>query len=240
MDAEKNLSLSGNGSVAGGQYNKVQINGSGKVHGDLMCRSIEINGYGRISGAAKAAQVTINGSAVIDQQLSAESVIINGSCKVEGDVHGERIQIDGRTKVLGAMRGDYVRSSGLLSVEKNLESEELAVTGPLKVGGLCSADRIEMGLSGMTSRIKEIGCGTLTVRRQTASTLFASLLGALGKRKLIVDSIEGDDIYLEDTEAKVVRGDRVKIGPGCMIGRVIYRSDYQKDDKAEVQTSLNM
>ncbi|WP_139693247.1 hypothetical protein [Sporolactobacillus terrae] len=175
------------------------------------------------------------------QQLSAESMIINGSCKVKGDVHGERIQSDGQTKVFGAMHGDSISSSGMLVVEKDLESEELAVNGPLKVGGLCSADRIEMVLSGMTSRIKEIGCGTLTVRRQTAATaLFASLLSAMGKRRLIVDTIEGDDIYLEDTEANVVRGDRVKIGPGCMIGRVIYRSDYQKDDKAEVQTSLTM
>ncbi|QAA23830.1 hypothetical protein C0674_15215 [Sporolactobacillus terrae] len=57
-------------------------------------------------------------------------MIINGSCKVKGDVHGERIQSDGQTKVFGAMHGDSISSSGMLVVEKDLESEELAVNGP--------------------------------------------------------------------------------------------------------------
>jgi hypothetical protein len=45
---------------------------------------------------------------------------------------------------------------------------------------------------------------------------------------LYADQIEGDKVELEHTEAGVVRGNHVKIGPGCEIGRVEYR------DKLEV------
>ncbi|WKB34651.1 hypothetical protein QS257_11765 [Terrilactibacillus sp. S3-3] len=40
--------------------------------------------------------------------------------------------------------------------------------------------------------------------------------------------------FLEDTTAKVVRGNRVVIGPGCKIESVEYQSDYSKADDAEV------
>lgn len=237
-EKKKNLSISGSGSAPGGCYEDVKISGSGKIQGDLICNSININGSGRITGDAKASNVVISGSAVVEKRLIAESIIVNGSCKAEEDVSGERIQINGRGKVLGSIHGENVRVSGILSVDGDLEAEEVIAEGPVKIGGLCSAERIDIALSGMASHIKEIGCGTLNVHSRFTSALFGQLLNAFSKRKLIADTIEGDDIVLEDTEAKVVRGNRVSIGAGCSIGRVYYKSDYKKDDKAAVQSAV--
>ncbi|MET1248459.1 polymer-forming cytoskeletal protein [Sporolactobacillus sp. STCC-11] len=223
IEEKKNLSISGSGTAPGGCYEDVRINGSGKIHGDLICSSIDINGSGRIGGDVKAARVMISGSGVIEKQLIAESLTINGTCRAEGNVSGERIQINGRAKVLGSVHGDNVRVAGILSVGGDLEGEEIVSEGPLTVGGLCSAERIDITLSGHTSRIKEIGCGTLMVHRRFTHFFFDQLLSAFGCKKLFVDSIEGDEIYLEYTEAKVVRGNHVTIGPGCSIGRVTYK-----------------
>ncbi|SFG27906.1 polymer-forming cytoskeletal protein [Sporolactobacillus nakayamae] len=238
IEEKKNLSISGSGTAPGGCYEDVRINGSGKIHGDLICSSIDINGSGRIGGDAKAARVMISGSGVIEKQLIAESITINGTCRAEGNVSGEHIQINGRAKVLGSVHGENVRAAGILSVGGDLEGEEIVSEGPLTVGGLCSAERIDITLSGHTSRIKEIGCGTLTVHRRFAPALFGQLFNAFSSKKLVVDSIEGDEIYLEDTEAKVVRGNHVTIGPGCSIGRVTYKTDYKKDEKAVVQSAV--
>ncbi|MCO7175171.1 polymer-forming cytoskeletal protein [Sporolactobacillus kofuensis] len=238
MEQKKNLTISGSGSAPGGSYEDVKINGSGKIHGDIICHSIAINGSGRLSGDAKATNIMISGSAVLEKNLISEAFTVNGACKVEGNVTGERIHISGRARILGAVHGEQIRISGILTVEGDLEGEDLIAEGPLTVGGLCSADRIEITLAGMISRIKEIGCGTLTVHRRFAPNFFGQLLPSFARKKLVVDSIEGDEIFLEDTEAKVVRGNRVTIGAGCTIGQVTYKTDYQKDDKAVVQSVI--
>jgi cytoskeletal protein CcmA (bactofilin family) len=238
IEEKKNLSISGSGTAPGGCYEDVRINGSGKIHGDLICNSIDINGSGRIGGDAKASRVMISGSGVIEKHLIAESMTINGTCRAEGNVSGEHIQINGWAKVLGSVHGETVRVAGILSVGGDLEGEEIVSEGPLTVGGLCSAERIDITLSGRTSRIKEIGCGTLTVHRRFASAFFGQIFNAFSSKKLLVDSIEGDEIYLEYTEAKIVRGNHVTIGPGCSIGRVAYKMDYKKDEKAVVQSAV--
>ena len=50
----------------------------------------------------------------------------------------------------------------------------------------------------------------------------------IGRRsELISEVIEGDEIYVEYTKAKVVRGNKVVIGPGCDIQSVEYREDFK-------------
>lgn len=235
---KKNLTLSGSGSAPGGVYEDVRINGSGKIEGNIVCDHIDINGSSRVLGDVKASSVTISGSAVVEKKLIAESVVVNGSFKVEGDFTGEQIEVNGHTKILGTLHSERLRINGILTVAGALEAEELTSEGQLTVGGLCSAERIDITLSGLTSRVKEVGCGTLTVHRRLSSSLFGSLLSVLKMGKLIVDTIEGDDLYLEDTEAQIVRGNRVRIGPGCTIGKVMYQSDYEKDEKATVQSAV--
>jgi hypothetical protein len=59
-------------------------------------------------------------------------------------------------------------------------------------------------------------------------------------KELTVRIIEGDDIYLENTHAKVVRGNNIEIGPGCEIKLVEYKYSFKKDEMAEVGTHKNI
>lgn len=52
------------------------------------------------------------------------------------------------------------------------------------------------------------------------------------------DSIEGDEIYLESTRSKMVRGKRVLIGPDCQIDRVEYEEEIHVHDEAEVHETV--
>lgn len=45
------------------------------------------------------------------------------------------------------------------------------------------------------------------------------------RRGLRCSIIEGDDIYLEDTRSKIVRGNNVTIGRGCEIELVEYKNE---------------
>ena len=51
---------------------------------------------------------------------------------------------------------------------------------------------------------------------------------------LCAETIEGDEIYLEYTKAKVIRGNNVTIGEGCEIELVEYKSLFEKSDKSVV------
>jgi hypothetical protein len=55
--------------------------------------------------------------------------------------------------------------------------------------------------------------------------------------RLDTETIEGDDIYLEYTRVKVVRGSNVKIGKGCEIELVEYENNFQQDREAKVNDS---
>lgn len=59
------------------------------------------------------------------------------------------------------------------------------------------------------------------------------------KSILKANLIEGDEIELENTEAEVVRGDKIKIGLGCRIGTVEYRSSLQIHPQSEVLVQSN-
>ena len=55
-----------------------------------------------------------------------------------------------------------------------------------------------------------------------------------GKNELTADVIEGDNVYLENTTARVVRGNNITIGQGCKIEMVEYKEDFKTEGKSEV------
>jgi hypothetical protein len=54
---------------------------------------------------------------------------------------------------------------------------------------------------------------------------------------LAAETIEGDNVYLENATVKVVRGGDVNIGPGCLIGAVEYKKNFHKDGSSTVRES---
>jgi len=47
--------------------------------------------------------------------------------------------------------------------------------------------------------------------------------------------IEGDDIFLEATQAKIVRGRHVVIGEGCSIELVEYKDSFRQQNNGSVK-----
>ena len=54
------------------------------------------------------------------------------------------------------------------------------------------------------------------------------------EKRLTADLIEGDDIVLEYTTAKVVRGRNVSLGEGCDVEVVEYTGTFSRADDAKV------
>jgi cytoskeletal protein CcmA (bactofilin family) len=189
-----NLTMTGNGSSLGGEFNRVRIMGERDVEGDLTCNHLRVMGTVCVRG-----------------QATSKWTRVMGNIDVDGDFHGEVVKILGQ-----------------LSVKGDCNAEAFKVRGTFHIGGLLNAGRIEVRLFG-PCEVKEIGGGQIHIERNLSVTS--------DYKHLTVETVEGDDIRLECTRAKVVRGNRVEIGPGCEIDLVEYKDHYRQSRQASVKES---
>lgn len=229
------LKINGSGTASGGEYNLVRINGTGRITSDIDCedfvingsgeameavtgRSVKISGSGRIAGEVKCGEAKVNGSASFSSGMSCKEFNVNGSADVKKSVDAHNVKINGSVKVGG-----------------DLSAEDFFSNGMFEIGGLLNADSIEVHLYWNRSRAKEIGGEKIKVVLGTTGLgIVKALFPTSHFPALEADIIEGNDITLENTIAKVVRGDNVTIGSGCDIGLVEYKGYYRKDSNAKV------
>lgn len=221
MENNSHLRINGLGTSSGGDYNSVQINGKGDINGDLRCAELQINGLGCING-----------------NVDATNARVAGKSKIKGNLKGKEITIDGMTEIGGTLSADNIVNRGVLRVSKDCGSEVFRSRGGFEIGGLLNAGRIDIELYA-DSRAREIGGEEIDIRLGDAfgfkKILDAILPGFHLNRILSTETIEGDNIYLENTSAKFVRGTNVNIGPGCHIERVEYKNSYHSAGNAAVK-----
>ncbi len=229
------VSIAGSGKVAGGAYHTVKISGSGRVEGDLVAEELRISGAGKVEGAAKVREIVVSGTARFEGPVEAEALQVAGACKVEAGLSAKEVKVAGALKVEGSVKAHYFKTSGGLKVEGDLEAEIVALAGKVTVNGLLSADRVEMKLED-SSFVREIGGEVIEIRRRRKGGFLEELGLPFFRRpgKLQASAIEGDEVYLEGTEAKLVRGKKVTIGPGCRIERVEYEESLDVHPDAQV------
>lgn len=217
------LRINGLGSSSGGNYEFVQINGKGEINGDLKCSELQINGMGCIHG-----------------NVSAGVVRVAGKSEINGNLKGEEIVIDGMTEIGGAISADKIDNRGMLKVNKDCGSETFRSQGGFAIGGLLNAGKIDVELY-VASKAREIGGEEIDIRAGDAfgfKKFLSSIFPALQfNRGLFAETIEGDNVYLENATVKVVRGGDVNIGPGCQIETVEYKKSFHKDSNATVKES---
>ncbi|WP_138496145.1 hypothetical protein [Paenibacillus pinistramenti] len=218
---KSNIRIIGEGSSSGGDYEKVKVVGEADFYGDLRCETLKITG-----------EVCVQGT------LNAEEVKVTGTLRLKngGPAAGSAeplLSADDAAEAAPGIRAESVKITGELTLPGSCEAEEFKLRGRIEAGGVLSAEDINIKLHG-ASRVKEMGGTNITVKGAT-SVPFGALL-QMGLGKLQAGLIEGDDIYLENTEADSVRGMRVEIGPGCRIGTVEYRDKLEVDSTSQVQS----
>lgn len=250
VEKRGSLSISGAGKAAGGVYESIKIAGSGKIEGAAEAETITISGSGKIEGAVKAKSMRISGSGKIMGAAEVGELRVSGSGKIEGDVRGESFHASGSCKVQGSVRAGELSASGSMKIEQDVHAKGVKFSGSARVGGqvaaerfyasgafhiekLLSADVIEVELYGR-SYAGEIGGEKIAVRKHEGGIWFLRWLWG-GEQRLETNSIEADEIYLEATIAKTVRGKRVTVGPECRIDRVEYSESLQIDPKSTVK-----
>lgn len=208
---------------AGGR--KVVISGSGVVAFDAPIEIFKCAGSGRVTSDLNAKQVRISGSCRIEGACDAQEFHSSGSSRVQGNLRAQEFHSSGSTRVAGDLRAQEIHSSGGLKVEGSiLDTQELRTTGSLAVVGSVGVQeftskgsfRIGEGLTAQQVDVRLRGTCRVPFIRAT----HVDVRGGRRRGDLRVETVEGEDVYLEDTRANLVRGKEVRIGPYCSIGVV--------------------
>ena len=225
--------INGNGTSPGGDYDTVKINGSGKIEGDFTCEDFAINGSGKAMGAVQSKQVHISGSGHIFGAVKTNELKARGAATFDDTVSCESAYISGASTFLKNLDANKVRVSGSVKIDADCSADTFSSTGLFQIGGLLSADTIDIRLGLVKSTAKEIGGEKIDIRTTPGRAKVRSFFGA-EKPLLETDSIEGNEISLESTRAKVVRGHNVNLGSGCDIDVVEYTGVLKKTGDAKV------
>lgn len=226
--------ISGSGTAGGGVYEEIAISGSGKVTGDAEARSVHVSGSAHFEGSLKADSFRGSGSFGIAGDVEVKDFKCSGAGSLGGNVKANKLATSGSVKIEGDAKVVSAHISGFVKIGGDFEGEHVHSSGVINVGGLLSADTVEMALGG-NCRVREIGGERITVSSAGSRGAGLFSFGWLCKPgSLTAEVIEGDDVHLEATTAKVVRGRRVKIGRGCRIERVEYGESLQLDPDVRV------
>lgn len=229
------MSFSGAGSIAPGEYDKVRISGSGRSEGLIRCESIHVSGSYHGESIECINEFHASGSAKNDGDVSAGSMGISGAYKCEGNITvKDEAHISGSFGCGKNLKCGELKIYGAAKIGGDIEAEHAVICGGVKCAGLINAEVLEIYLGqggiGNSTKAGSIGGSKITVESKGSAHhpgFFEILFGwNSGKATLEVEeSIEGDDIRLEKTIAKTVIGRNVVIGEGCKIGLVQYSEE---------------
>ena len=240
MSDKQNYNIAGSGSLPGADYNgDIHISGSGRVNGDAVCDSFHAAGSGHVCGSLTCRnEFHVSGSGHVDGNLEANSCHIAGSCHINGDVVINDNCHAGGSFHVASLRCRELHISGLVSSDRDVTAEEIKIDGAVKCGGLINAENILVRMNGDCTA-DSIGGSKITVARHADGPVgfFSRLFGreGSGHKFRVNNTIEGDEIYLENVTAASVMGRIVKIGPGCKIGYISYSEGIEIDEASEVE-----
>lgn len=229
----KDLKIHGMGNVPGGAYGKIKTDGTATFKGEVKCASLTANGSLKLRDSIYAEQFRLNGTGRGTGTLAGKRLRVDGTLKIDGDVSFAEININGMLQASGDANGEEADIDGGLKLLGSVKYGRLKVHGVLQVGGRLSTGELDMTMAG-ACRAKEIEGERIFVRKKLGVGRLLTLLSTSLAPGLTAELIEGDDIVLEETKAGIVRGNTIRIGPGCVIDRVEYKHHYEVDPNASV------
>lgn len=237
------MKISGNGTISAGEYNDhISVSGSGRLEGNVRCVGLHCSGSLGAAGYVKCTEdIRVSGSCRVQGAVEAREIHISGSFHAGEDLRvTDGAHVSGSMTCGGRVRCGTLACSGGVTVQGDVEAEDVRVSGKLDCGGLLNAERIDLSSHG---HVGSIGGSEIRIHdeewkkktRVSRMPLLSSLVGGGHNGRMTVDElIEGDVVALESVTVPKVVGRVVAIGEGCEIGLVQYSETIEIHPKAKV------
>lgn len=230
----RNLRITGSSSVMGGMFKHVKIVGEGAIVGDAVCEKLNCVGTLEVAGALTAEKINIVGTCDIKGELQGGSLKTSGTVAAGGITRLRELSVAGTFDSKDHVYGEEIKLRGMLQTPGDCEAEKLTAQGIFEIGGLLNAGQLDIHLY-RDCRAREIGGGHIIVRKAKWLNPLRLFFKPSSNARLTVSVMEGDHIYIENTIADIVRGNRVVVGPGCEIGLVEYKDFFEQRKEAIVK-----
>lgn len=236
--AKEDLSINGVGTSAGGQFRRVSLNGAGRVSGDVICQAFECNGKGTVNGDLKAENVQISGHGKINGSLeSNKAVQIDGHGTIEKSASINKMIISGFATIGGPVKGSELVINGKTTIHGDCEVDCFKSEGAFTIDGLINADDIHIHAYGHC-QAREIGGQDIKIKFRVRG--LQKFLKRFFTFRVETDLIEGNNIELEGTKAKVVRGENIFIGADCEIDLIEYSGSLKNNKGSLVRDIIKI
>lgn len=226
---------------------EIKTAGSCRIEGDVKAEEFRTTGSATVEGEVKADLLKCSGSQRIGGKLTASYVKTSGSLSVESDVEADKFVSEGSFEIEGLLSADEIsiRLGGECEA-REIGGERIEVrqkAGRFRPEEL--KEKLEHKTKGKRWKFDELGI-EIGIDLEKLTHELGKLGAALGNLGLNIsgfggygtleaETIEGDEIYLESTRAKMVRGKKVVIGPDCEIETVEYAEMLQVDESSQVE-----
>ena len=235
-----NMHISGSGNIPAGEYEKVSVSGSARLHGLVRCNSFATSGSSAGESIECSENFKISGSSAFSGNVSAGYIGISGSFSCGGElVSSGKIICSGGAKCEKSIKCDELAVSGSIKVGEDVEAEKIKIDGIINCSGLLNAEDVEIKFDkGMD--IGSIGGSKIIIIKEPKRKLgerlplLSSLVKKINGNVHVECSIEGDEIALEAVTCPRVTGRVVAVGAGCDIDLVQYSDQIEISPDARV------
>jgi cytoskeletal protein CcmA (bactofilin family) len=216
--------------------------GSQEVNGTLRAEEITSGGTLKVSGDVEANKFLSRGQFEIGGLLTADEVKIElGQGRVQ-EIGGERIEIRSQGQFWGW------RKLGTINIDFDDEDRPKAPPPPpppepprKRKGFSYEHDeggrhiKIDLGglLEDVFQELERVGIDLGKMGGRSGHAFVGQMAGSVE-----ADTIEGDEIFLENTRARIVRGKKITIGEGCEIETVEYTESLDISPSAQVKQQV--
>jgi cytoskeletal protein CcmA (bactofilin family) len=226
-----NLNVLASLTINGGTYDHVRVMGTLKVTDHLIAEKLSVYGSLKATGKCDIKNMTVNGAAKFESEVEADDLTVNGSCSFQESVKVRELKVRGAVKFLKKVhRASLIEILGAITTD-TLEADTVIIKGALKCQEQLNADHIELSAQSH-STIKEMVGSKIHVKSEK------KLFSRNKPGDIQVEFIEGDEVILENVTAKLVRGNKVIIGPNCKIEKVEYHESYEAVKNTQVGESV--
>ncbi|GBC75956.1 hypothetical protein HRbin07_00148 [bacterium HR07] len=163
----------------------------------------------------------------MSEDVEAEKFLSRGGFEIGGLLSAEEVKIE--------LGGGKVSEIGGTRIEVRRRGRSFwGWRRPPRVHVRIGRDLEEIGET-LESVFEDLGRIGEEVSQAVSEGLGYAFGWSYGSGFLEADTIEGDEIFLENTKARVVRGKKVQIGEGCEIESVEYSESFEVAPGARVK-----
>lgn len=221
-EVRQDAKVSGAGSIGGGVYADVVLNGAGTVNGSIDCVNYTVNGAGVLQGDLVAQTASFNGSGTVNGSAQVGALTVNGDGSVRDGAGIGALVVKGNLTVGGGFAARTVDIRGRMRVGGDFTCDSLTGECQLDVAGALNAPVIDVRAYG-DCRATRITGDRITILEGRG---FGSILSVFGRQEFKANEVVGQAVHIENVVASLVRGDTVALGNGCRVGRVEYTTSY--------------